>query len=1186
MVPRRRIPRARLEAHGGTLCDFALTAVSAGAGYGKTTLLRAWAERCARDADTAWLALDDGAADVRAFAAGLDAALRRALGDLGRSVPALLDDRCAEPSAFARAIADELLGATEERERDVVLFLDDFQEVQAHPGVRELVSRLLRALPPRAHLVVASRLPLEFSPIVKLRAEGHVADLTQNELRFTSEEARALLESAGLETVEAEALDALVQRADGWAMALRLSAQAAPALGAKPSRLAAAALRPLFAYLADEVLHAQPPEVRARLLDCAVPRTLDARTLERVLDLPDGRAQIETFLARNLYLEPDGTDTYRFQHLFREFLLETLAREAPDRLREVRIRYARALEERGDGMGAVAQYLEAGDFLSVINHVAQVQFAIKYGEDAERIAVLLRQIPDELKCRHPRLLQFEATAKRRLLDLKGAAATFARARARALELEDFATACVCTLEEGMLADDLRAGGHGTFEASVQLFSEALRYAERCGPKAPIYVKLASLALGLAYAAQFEYERAKPLLARAEALQRASATRSDVITTIAIIHGWQGEWQRALEYAELSEDFLRTSGGDQLIGRALKVQAKAHCYLRDDVRRALTIAEKAIEAERSSNGLDDLPDAYVVLAQAHLAQPIPAVEGALNALDEAEARLRRRPNRITSFDVRAARTETHLVTGALTEARRELTAARALAEANRDPHETALTEFLEGLLRIASAEHAEAAERFAAAGASFETLHDSFYARLCDIAGLAARARVGALDAETFVKVLERIECPGGATALRSAPRSAALVLSWALRTGVAAERASRVLGDAAQEACGDLIVLAGDERAPSAARARAVALLARELSDERRATLTKLLRARDPAVAAAAATALRLFPRSVAPPLSLHVVGPLRVRIGDETLEERDGRWTRKKALEMLRALALAESPLAKGTLLADLWPDRAPAVAETSLRVTLHALRRALEPEIEGTGHYVDYDGTTLTLRKDSVAFVDAHEAQRAFRRACLARARDSVAEAEALFARTIELLRDAPCEEHVSEWLAPHAGSWRRTLGAALRSSAELRLRAGNVAAAQALVERALAVDPLDEESVSLALDVAVAARDLELAKSTFIAYRKRLAAELSAAPGPELIARYGAVLKRRSAQRVAELTERELQILALIGRGRSNKQMAAELSLSPWTISSHVAHILRKLRVESRAAAVAVAGGFLEA
>lgn len=52
---------------------------------------------------------------------------------------------------------------------------------------------------------------------------------------------------------------------------------------------------------------------------------------------------------------------------------------------------------------------------------------------------------------------------------------------------------------------------------------------------------------------------------------------------------------------------------------------------------------------------------------------------------------------------------------------------------------------------------------------------------------------------------------------------------------------------------------------------------------------------------------------------------------------------------------------------------------------------------------------------------------------------------------------------------------------------------------------------------------------------------------------------------------------LTERELQIAALVALGWPNKQVANHLSISEWTVSSHLRRIFIKLNVDSRAAMV---------
>lgn len=62
-----------------------------------------------------------------------------------------------------------------------------------------------------------------------------------------------------------------------------------------------------------------------------------------------------------------------------------------------------------------------------------------------------------------------------------------------------------------------------------------------------------------------------------------------------------------------------------------------------------------------------------------------------------------------------------------------------------------------------------------------------------------------------------------------------------------------------------------------------------------------------------------------------------------------------------------------------------------------------------------------------------------------------------------------------------------------------------------------------------------------------------------------------------------RLEELTPRQVEILKLLRHGLSNKEIARELDLSPFTVRSHVSALMKNLGVSNRAAASAIAASY---
>jgi DNA-binding NarL/FixJ family response regulator len=72
----------------------------------------------------------------------------------------------------------------------------------------------------------------------------------------------------------------------------------------------------------------------------------------------------------------------------------------------------------------------------------------------------------------------------------------------------------------------------------------------------------------------------------------------------------------------------------------------------------------------------------------------------------------------------------------------------------------------------------------------------------------------------------------------------------------------------------------------------------------------------------------------------------------------------------------------------------------------------------------------------------------------------------------------------------------------------------------------------------------------------------------------------------MDEHSARKKNGLTYRQRELIELVAKGLTNKEIAARLNISEYTVKNHMHRIMRHVEADSRQEAVAVirAGGFL--
>jgi DNA-binding NarL/FixJ family response regulator len=141
-------------------------------------------------------------------------------------------------------------------------------------------------------------------------------------------------------------------------------------------------------------------------------------------------------------------------------------------------------------------------------------------------------------------------------------------------------------------------------------------------------------------------------------------------------------------------------------------------------------------------------------------------------------------------------------------------------------------------------------------------------------------------------------------------------------------------------------------------------------------------------------------------------------------------------------------------------------------------------------------------------------------------------------------------------------NAGEATRHLGASLAAFVRLEMPLEAARTQKLLAETLRGGEP----------DVAVA--EARAALATF----ENLGAERDADAAAALLRRLGVKAARAGPKGVGRLTKREREVLSLLGQGLSNPEIAERLYISRKTVEHHVARVLSKLGLRSRAEAAA--------
>ena len=404
LVPRPRLVE-RLDE--GLRLGNRLTLISAPAGFGKTTLLSEWVGSCGRP--VAWVSLDKGDEDPARFLSYFVAALQTIEANVGEGMLSAFQAPQPPPiEAILTALINEIAALPD----PCALVLDDYHVIKAQP-IHDALTFLLDHLPSQMHLIIATRVdpPL---PIAHLRGRGQLTELRLTDLRFTHDEAAALLNQVMGLDLSADDVVALASRTEGWIAGLQMAAASMQGQEDVAGFIQAftGSDRYILDYLIEEVFHRQPSSVQTFLLQTAILNRLTGSLCDAVTGQDDGQATLERLERANLFIVPLDNERrwYRYHRLFADLLRKRLHQAQPDLVPTLHSRASGWYEQNELMAAAIDHALSAGDLERAARLIEQAAEATLMRSEIATFLSWMEMLPDELVRARPLLCVFHAGA--------------------------------------------------------------------------------------------------------------------------------------------------------------------------------------------------------------------------------------------------------------------------------------------------------------------------------------------------------------------------------------------------------------------------------------------------------------------------------------------------------------------------------------------------------------------------------------------------------------------------------------------------------------------------------------------------------------------------------------------------------------------------------------------------------
>ena len=596
-----------------------LVLVSAPAGYGKTTLVAEWIHSLPVKA--AWYSLDDGDNDPARFITYLIAALQQIDHRLGKDSAAMLHSPQPLP---AEVVLTSLINEISIVSEPFILVIDDYHIIKALP-IHQQLDFLVEHQPALMHLVIITREdpPL---PLARLRARGHMIEVRQNDLRFSSDECVTLLNRIMGFTLSSTDISALEQRTEGWIAGLQLAIISMLRQDDISGFIQAftGSSHYVLDYLIDEVFKQQPSGIQDFLLKTSILGRLSGPLCDAVTGQTNSSDLLESMEHANLFIVPlDQTCSwYRYHLLFADLLKQRL--RASSSISEIELHRcaSRWFREQGYLPEAIQHALLAKEWDIATTLIRDIAVSMLGHGELITLISWLKGVPHDVIFKHPDLCQNYGWA----LTLTG---RLDEANAYLQHAELIAANDQALLGPILVARAYHLRVSGDNSRAIEYATRALTILDKADS---LSRSLAALTLGLAHWNDGNFQASEQAFLEVDWAAQQSGNqyaRMIGLTYLGMIQAVFGQLHRA---EELCQQVIQLGGRSPTVSSA-HIELATLNYEWNKLDQALSEAQNGVEQSLQTGNPLLQNDAYRILAVIQQACGDP--QAALSTLQKAD-----------------------------------------------------------------------------------------------------------------------------------------------------------------------------------------------------------------------------------------------------------------------------------------------------------------------------------------------------------------------------------------------------------------------------------------------------------------------------------------------------------------------------------------------------------------------